>query len=127
VTDPAVMRRAAELVGGGATRKEAAAAVGVSERTVRTWLKRPELDAVVRQVRQDALDPTVEGVLRGALTAVKRDGSADHQTRLRAAALLLANPEAAAGPEPVFVLPEGAIVVTAEAQALAARSANDDA
>ena len=43
MTDPAVMRRAAELVGGGATRKEAAAAVGVSERTVRTWLKRPDL------------------------------------------------------------------------------------
>jgi transposase len=38
-----VQRRAAELVGKGATRKEAAAAVGVCERTVRDWLKRPEL------------------------------------------------------------------------------------
>jgi transposase len=41
-----VRRRAAELVGKGATCKEAGAAVGFCERTVREWLKRPELDAL---------------------------------------------------------------------------------
>lgn len=116
---PAVRRRAAELVGKGATCKEAGAAVGFCERTVREWLKRPELDALVRQARQNTLDPTVAGALLEALGALTRDGRPDHATRLRAAALLLANPEAIEPPEE-FKLLEGAILVTAEGQALAA-------
>ena len=64
----------------------------VHDQTVREWLKRPELDAVVRQVREETLEPTVGGVLR--LGAVTRDGRPDHATRLRAASLLLQNPDA---------------------------------
>ena len=120
-----VQRRAAELVGKGATRKEAAAAVGRSERTVREWLKRPELDAVVRQVRQETLEPTVAGVLRQALSAVTRDGRPDHATRLRAAALLLQNPEAVEPPEEALAVPEGAVLVYPAALELAAEA--DDA
>ena len=120
-----VQRRAAELVGKGATRKEAAAAVGRSERTVREWLKRPELDAVVRQVRQETLEPTVAGVLRQALGAVTRDGRPDHATRLRAAALLLQNPEAVEPPEEALAVPEGAVLVYPAALELAAEA--DDA
>jgi Homeodomain-like domain-containing protein len=120
-----LQRRAAELVGKGATRKEAAAAVGRSERTVREWLKQPELDAVVRQVRQETLDPTVAGVLRQALSAVTRDGRPDHATRLRAAALLLQNPEATDPPEEAFGIPDGAVLVYPAALELAADA--DDA
>jgi hypothetical protein len=88
VVNAAVQRRAAELVGKGATRKEAAAAVGVCERTVREWLKKPELAAIAHQTRQDTLDPTVAGAFREALGAVTRDGRPDYAIRLRAAAEL---------------------------------------
>lgn len=117
-------RRAAELVGKGATRAEAARAVGRSERTVRAWLKRPELDAIVRQVREETLEPTVAGVLRQALGALTRDGRPDHATRLRAASLLLQNPDAGelAGEES---LPERAVLVYPAALELAAEA--DDA
>jgi DNA-binding CsgD family transcriptional regulator len=118
-------RRAAELVGKGATRAEAAHAVGRSERTVRAWLKRPELDALVQRVRQETLEPTVAGVLRQALAALTRDGRPDHATRLRAASLLLRNPEVGelAGEE--ATLPEEAILVYPAALELVAE--DDDA
>ncbi len=118
-------RRAAELVGKGATRAEAARALGRSERTLRAWLKRPELDALVRQVLQETLEPTVAGVLRQALGALTRDGRPDHATRLRAASLLLQNPDAGelAGEE--ATLPEGAVLVYPAALELAAEA--DDA
>ena len=119
LTDAARMRRAAELVGKGATRREAAAAVGRCERTVREWLKRPELAAIARTSRHDALEPSVESVLREALSALKRDGSPDHQTRLRAAALLLANADAFP-PAQEHTVPKGAIVVYPEALQLLA-------
>ncbi len=100
VVNAAAQRRAAELVGKGATRKEAAAAVGVSERTVREWLKKPELAAIAHQTRQETLDPTVAGALREALGAVTRDGRPDHPTRLRAAAELAKLEAPATGSEP---------------------------
>ena len=95
-------------------------AVGRSERIVRAWLKRPELEALVERVREETLEPTVAGVLRQALGALTRDGRPDHATRLRAASLLLRNPEAGelAGEEET--LPEDAILVYPAALALAA-------
>ncbi len=91
---------------------------------MREWLKQPELDAIVRQVRQETLAPTVAGVLRAALAAATRDGRPDHPTRLRAAALLLQNSEAVELPE-AFTLPEGAVLVYPAALELAAEA--DDA
>ena len=118
-------RRAAEFVGKEATRAEAARAVGRCERTVRAWLKRPELDAIVRQVREETLEPTVAGVLRQALGALTRDGRPDHATRLRAASLLLQNPDAGEPPGDESALPEGAVLVYPAALELAAEA--DDA
>jgi hypothetical protein len=107
------------------TRAEAARAVGRSERTVRAWLKRPELEALVRSVRQETLEPTVAGVLRQALGALTRDGQPDHATRLRAASLLLRNPDAGEPAGENQTLPADAVLVYSAALELAAE--DDDA
>jgi len=92
-TNPQLMRRAAELIGKGATHKEAGAAVGRSERTIFKWLRDPTIREVVEKTRAATLDPTVEGVLREMLGATKRDGSPE-QARGTAARVLLLHPEA---------------------------------
>lgn len=78
-----------------------------------------------RERPRGALAPTVAGVLRGALGALTRDGHPDHATRLRAAALLLQNPDAGEPSEEDSALPEGAVLVYPAALELAAE--DDDA
>jgi transposase-like protein len=88
-------RRFAELVGSkGLTYEEAARAVGASESAGVRWMKEPELRAIAEEARSQAMDPTALGVLRAALT------SRNEAIRLRAAALLLQNSDAASAAEP---------------------------
>jgi hypothetical protein len=121
-------QRAADLLGRGLTQREVARLVGRSERTLRSWLVSVDgfRQAVQAGAAEGALAPTVAGVLRGALGALTRDGRPDHATRLRAAALLLQNPDADALPaEEDSALPERAVLVYPAALELAAE--DDDA
>lgn len=85
--------------------------VGCSERTLRGWLTGVDgfREAVGTADRPGSA--TVADVLRGALAARTRDGRPDHAARLRAAALLLQNPEADAAPVEGSALPDGAVIV----------------
>lgn len=76
-------RRLAELVGRGCSRTEAAAAVGISRRYAFDLLRQPELKALMERTRTEMLDPE-QAVLTDALSATRRDGSPDHQIRLKA-------------------------------------------
>jgi len=120
-------QRAADLLGRGLTQREVARLVGRSERTIRAWLVSVDgfRQAVQAGAAEGALAPTVAGVLRGALGALTRDGRPDHATRLRAAALLLQNPDAGEPSEEDSDLPERAILVYPAALELAAE--DDDA
>jgi len=92
-SDPDLRRRFAELIGKGATVREAAAAIGRSERTGFVWMRDAAVQEIARQAREAALDPTALTVVKEALAATLRDGRPDFATRLKAAQLLLRNPE----------------------------------
>jgi hypothetical protein len=95
-------QRAASLVGRGLTKKEAAAEAGVSARTMTNWSKREDFQALAQQHRDQVLSetPTAKATLEAALTATKRDGSPDWQTRVSAARALVTAKGASAGGEP---------------------------
>ena len=104
--------RAAELLRRGFTQREAAVAVGRSERTIRSWLS--EVDGF----REAATPwPEREGVspretLEAALEAVKPNGSPDWRIRVDAAKALLANSD---GPAPVVSVPPGGLLTFPDA------------
>lgn len=113
--NPAAKRRFGQLLGRGVTVREAALAVGISHKTGFRWAKLPEVAAITKETREALLSPGVKTVLREALTATKRDGTPDHQTRLAAVKLMLLEPDAAPpSDEDEDELPEGAIILFPE-------------
>ncbi len=108
--DPKKQRTAAELIGGGATVAQAAAAVGAHERSLRRWFREnPELKAIADKTAQDLLDPDALATLKSCLLATRPGGSPDWPVRQRAASelLKLGLSEDAAGPD----LPPGSVIV----------------
>jgi hypothetical protein len=74
---------------------EAAAVVGVNEKTLREWLKDPGFAAAYRQTRRELLEASIgriqaaTGTAVDTLLAVAQDAEAKSADRLRAAGLLL--------------------------------------
>lgn len=87
-------QRAADLLGRGATRAQAAAEAGVAPTTVSRWRRDEDFEALVRRSREALLDdrPTVRSTLEAALLATRRDGSPDWNARVQAARILMAAP-----------------------------------
>lgn len=85
-------RRAAALLGQGATQAEAAEAAGVRRRTIQDWLRRDDFAALVGDLRErDAeAEPGALATLRELLSPDKPDGTPrSDAVRLRAAAELI--------------------------------------
>jgi len=84
-------RQAASLIGHGRLQREAAAEVGVHPGTVKRWAARPDFRKAVDQARAVLLkdNPAPQATLEAALTATRRDGSPDWQSRITAARALL--------------------------------------
>jgi HEAT repeat protein len=77
-------RQAAEMIGRGYSRREAADAVGVSLRTIGNWLDGVDgFRALAQEVQKTTPEPNALAVLRDLLT------SKDESIRLRAAEALL--------------------------------------
>jgi hypothetical protein len=97
--------RAAELLRGGCSQREAARAVGRSERTIRVWLREVEgfLEAAT-----DVGDLSPVDTLQLALGATRGDGSPDWRIRVTAAKALLAS---GFDPPPVVSCPPGGVIV----------------
>lgn len=52
-------RKAAELLVAGHSVRETAAALGVSDRTIRRWAKRPEIVQILQELQEEAWGATV--------------------------------------------------------------------
>ena len=89
-------RRAAALLAAGRLQRDVATEIKVSERTIGRWLKEEEFCALVREQRSAIFPadgvPTAEGALLDALSAVKADGSPDHNVRVQAARAIMGSP-----------------------------------
>lgn len=91
----AKQRRVIELLAQGATRREAAKASGISERTLYRWLNDPtfaqELERVERELWQATLAGLKSGIRRSLdyLISVLNDEKADKRDRLQAARTLM--------------------------------------
>lgn len=93
--------RAAELIGGrGWQQKDAAEEVGVTPKSVQRWMQLPEFERLVRQRREAQLaeSPSTRDVLESAMSATRKDGSEDWQTRLKAVELLVKSEPKEAAP-----------------------------
>jgi hypothetical protein len=75
--------RVGELRGRGIKRKEIAAMLGYSEKTISRVMNKPEIVAVAQTTREELVDPTAAGTLRELL------GSKSEAIRLGAARALL--------------------------------------
>ena len=63
---------AAELLAEGCTQSQVASAVGISPRTVRLWLGRPEFDARLRELEAEARDNATRALRRKGVAAAER-------------------------------------------------------
>jgi hypothetical protein len=93
-------RQAASLIGQGGLQRDAAREVGVHAGTVKRWAAREDFREAVDRARRTLLarNPGPEATLEAALTARRRDGAPDWQSRITAARALL-------GREPVGATP----------------------
>lgn len=96
------MKCCAALIGRGTSKTAAARVVGVSRRSVSDWARRDDFQKLVQRAREALLDerPTARATLEAALTATKRDGSPDWQTRAQAARALTTGSRGEPSPEP---------------------------
>jgi hypothetical protein len=79
------MVKAAGLLGRGYSISQTATVAEVGTTTVKRWKHDPEFMAEVERVRALSANPTSDGALLDALTALTPSGSPDHPTRVRAA------------------------------------------
>lgn len=93
--DPAVQARAAELVGMGLSQREAAGAVGISDKSVERILRKPEYKKLADDVRKKRTSVTVQAaaVVQELLGATNKDGTPDMSSRQRGAELVMKNPQ----------------------------------
>lgn len=93
-------RRAAALMAAGLQDKAVAAELKVAPKTIQRWKARDDFRALMRTQRESLMPeaPTAEAVLTTALSATRKDGFPDWQTRIAAARAILstevASPEA---------------------------------
>jgi Helix-turn-helix domain len=104
--------RAAELLRGGCSQREAARAVGRSERTIRVWLRDVEGFREAAESGPDSGDVSPVDTLHLALGATRGDGSPDWRIRVTAAKALLAS---GFDPPPIVSCPPGGVVMYPDA------------
>lgn len=94
-------RRAAQMLGEGVQVRDVARQVERHPRSVSKWRKNPEFEELVRQARLRLLEenPTPTATLEAALSATRRDGGPDWQSRITAARALLNGTPAGETPE----------------------------
>jgi hypothetical protein len=95
--------RAAALLGQGHSRAEVAEAVGVHEASISRWRSDPDFAAAEAEARKAHLNanPTAAATLEAALSATRKDGTPDWQTRVQAARALLGTKAATGSPDEV--------------------------